>query len=802
MIKHYIIIAVRNLRKHIIQNLIGIIGMAVGIAFFTIGYYWLNYETSYDGFHPNAGRIYKIYAVDKQTGKNNERLPLILGDKLTQEFPEVEKITMIYNNFGSSMKSGNRKLGSPDFRFVDEYFFEMFPPKIIAGKDNHLFYTPDELVITETLAKKYWNSPQEAIGVTLKDVHKNQLTIVAVMENPPRNTNFQAEGFRPDIFDRNKKGKRAADKEWYLMEQQIFVLLHKHADVKSFQQKLQNYMIDNKYNENLILKAVNITDARHTFGSELSFSITYIYTFVGAGLLLMLCALFNFLNLYMNRTLQRSREIKLRKTVGSNKGNIIKLLQTELSLQLLLILITGFCLLTLAAPYFEQQFETQIDKFSLSLYYILFSVIAFIIMFLTCLLFEIKFTNAPQLTRSSISKSHRIFRRVAIGIQLAVCIFFMMSSFVFYRQVSYMNNFDWGFNKEGIIKMTMDIEKRSDITQEISKLPIIKTFIPTGLFQISKEPQLWRGDVEWEGKPENTNYSTILFNVGETFLEGFEIPLIQGRNFQEEDITETYKWGFKINSSNKVIITENLAKIIGEENIIGKKLQIPAGVVFEDGTKPTEEKEIIGVVKDFHVTSLQNPLYPVVLAFFSDKWNGYFNYVKVDKGNEEKALNVLKEIYEKHKADGDPDEFAVESLEQLLADMNKSENASLQLFSVLALLCVLIAIFGIYSIMSSDLGRRKREIAVRKVSGAAFKDIVNMFLLEYSRLLLVANLFALPVAFYFMHNWLTQYAYRISISLPMFVIVILLSLIIVIATILYQVIIAARTNPAEVLKSE
>ncbi|MDR2956190.1 MAG: ABC transporter permease [Prevotella sp.] len=802
MIKHYLRIALRNFWKHKVQNLIGIIGLAIGISFFAIGYNWLEYETSYDNFHPGSENIYRIYGIDKQTEKRQDYLPLVLADKLQQEFPEVENIAMFYNNWGAPVKWGEKALGYPDFQFVDEHFFELFTPKIIAGKSDRLLYEPTDLVITEDFAKKYWPTPQEAIGTVIDGGSGNPLTIVAVMENPPLNSNLQAEGYRPDIYDRRDKNKRAADKAWFVMDNQIYVRLHQKADVNAFKSKLQDYLIDKKFNENLILKATHITDMRHTLGSELSFNINYIKTFVGAGLLLLLCAVFNFLNLYVNRILQRIREFKLRKAVGAQNKTIIRQLQIELICHLIIIFVIGLCLLLYITPFFEQRFETEILVSKLIPEYILFSFTVFVLIFFICFFAESRIIRFTSLSQSFKGSNYKSFRNASIALQLVICIFFLMSAFVFYRQVSFMGNFEWGFKKEGLIQLNMDASDREGITKEINNLPIVKEFIATGLFSIQKKPYFRQGQVGWEGKPDDLKHSVQIFEVGPNFIAGFQIPLIEGRTFGDEDVvSETNSWG-TFYSSNKIIITESLVALSGGTIKIGSIIKVPNHSIGRDGTYHTSDSEVVGIIKDFHTASLQNPVYPTILRHMTDKWNGYNNYVRVEEGREKEAIATMTEIFKKHYVNGDPEEHKIERLSTSLDNLNKSEHASLQLFSVLAVLCILIAIFGIYSISSSNIDRRRREIAIRKVSGATTEDIIRMFLSEYSKLLIAANVIALPVAFYFMHNWLTQYVYRISIEFWMFVLVFAFTLTIVILTVLSQVIRAARKNPAEVMKTE
>lgn len=805
MIRHYLQVASRNFWKYKVQNLIGIIGLAIGISFFTIGYNWLEYETSYDSFHPDSKYIYQVYGIDKQTGKKTARLPMVLAEKLNQEFPEVENIAIYYNQFPNSVKWNEKELGVCDFRFVDEHFFEFFPPTIIAGQTDRLLYSVEDLIITEDFARKYWSSPEEAIGAKLMGGFKQNeaLTIVAVMANPPANSNFQGEGFRQDILDRKWHSIKAADKLWIMMRQQIFVLLNKQTDIKAFEKKLQNYTIDNKYNEDLILKIANITEVRHTLGSDISFNISYIRTFVGAGLLLMFCALFNFLNLYVNRMLHRSREIKLRKTVGANNFSIIKLFQTELSLQLIFAFIVGFTLLIWAMPFFEQKFETHITKPDVYTEYLIVSAITFILMFIFCLLSEIKFTRFSTLTHSTgKTDNYRILRNISIGIQLSICVFFIMSSFVFYKQVSLMNNFDWGFNSEGLLKITMNAKEQENISKDIAQLPMIKQFTNTGVFEIKKEPHFNIGNVEINGTEIQQPF--ISYEVGNNFLNTFEIPILDGHMFTEADLGEFTYGGAKYKRADKLVVTESFCKLMNIENAIGQKISLPnENIVSSSGEYGKQDMEIIGVIKDFHITSLQNKTYPIVLRQMMSKsqWKGIYNYVKVQNGREHEAINAIKEIFKKHASAGDP-EAKVEIVDDILYNINKSENASLQLFSVLAILCIVIAIFGIYSISSSNMDRRKREIAIRKVSGASTGDVIRMFLLEYSRILIAANIIALPVAFYFMNEWLMQYVYKVSIEFWMFILVFAFTLAIVIITVLSQVIKAARRNPAEVIKTE
>jgi ABC-type antimicrobial peptide transport system permease subunit len=377
-----------------------------------------------------------------------------------------------------------------------------------------------------------------------------------------------------------------------------------------------------------------------------------------------------------------------------------------------------------------------------------------------------------------------------------------MSAFIFFRQVSFMNHFDWGFKKDGLIKITMEHRDRARIVENIKQLALVQEFIPTGIFNIKTEPRVLEGEIKWIEKPAGLNPIIEIEDVGRNFINGFGIPMIKGRFFEDEDIvSEETARGIRL-KSNKAVVNQEMERIMGKENVIGETIEIPAGWISSDGTIGMKTMEIIGIVRNFHTLSLQKPVYPLILQIVSSESDGYFNYIRVAKGTENQTIAAIKEVFKNCSSPGDPDEVDIISMPQLLNNFCKSEKASLQLFSVLAALCIIISIFGIYSISSSNMERRKKEIAIRKVHGATATEIVMMFIKEYSIILFFANLIALPPALYFMNLWLAQYANHTSIHIWMVVLVVIATFVLVVSTVLAQVIEAANRNPAEVVKSE
>lgn len=790
MIQHYVTIAIRNLVKYKIQSLVSIIGLAIGLVSFTFGYYWYNYETSYDGFYPASGQIYRIAGVNTQTGKLQEMMPLILARKLKQEFPEVKETTQLYSNFGSNFHYGETYIGDIEELFIDELHFDLFPPTVLCGRQKDLLKASDEIVVTRSFAGKYWKTPEEAIGKTLKSGYSDVLNIVAVVEDPPKNSLFQTEVYELDKFDREGEKRAPESNQWNLMRSRIYLLLDKQTDAEAFGEKIKDYMTERKHNEYVSIKLIPLTDIRHTFGSELTFNITYIRTFAITTLLLLFCVFFNFANLLLNRIYRRSKEMKLRTALGAGKKSLVRQLLTELSLQWLLAVLLGYCLLEICAPVFGNMFETEMLTSNLSLKYLVIAFISWCILVMATLPVVLHFIRHSSLLLSGgITASRKsVFRKASIVVQLCICIFFLMSTLIIGNQISFMKHKDLGFNTDHLIFTTMDVKKRSDITHEIAKLSSIRSLSAGGVFNITHDPYLIN-EVDWEGKAKHFKPEFQVIHVGDEFINALEFQLKEGRFITPDD------------TENGVVINEEAARIMGMQQPIGKKVSIWKFYIDGDGNRPMGEMNIVGVIKNFQSASLRNPIYPQIMKYDPFKWDSYFYYLRVTPGTEKETINNIRKIYRKHHTTSDSECDAC-TMNEVFDKLNSSENASLQLFTLLAILCTLISLFGIYSISSGNMEQRRKEIAVRKVMGASSKTIIGMFFREYLLITFMANLVSLPLAWLFMQRWLEQYPYRAGIPVWIYISVFAGTSLLILLSVLWQTLRAAEANPADVVRSE
>lgn len=799
ILQHYIKVALRNLTKYKVQSTISIVGLAIGLICFTYGWNWYRYETNYDGFYPQSEQIYLIYGIDKQTGKKSEELPLILARKLKKDFPEVIETTQIYSKYGSTFKYGETRLEDPDEEFIDEQYFKFFPRPVICGKKDDILKTLDEIAVTRSFAMKYFKTPEKALGKTLENGYRKHITIVSVLEDSPNNSMMQADVYELDKFDRDRENRITDEKQWALLNTKIYLLLAPNINIKAFEKKINSYMVEHGYNKSILLKLIPLTDVRHTFGSELTFNLSYIRTFTVTGLLLLLCVFFNFTNLLLNRIYLRNKEMKLRNAIGADKKNLVIQLLLELTLLVGISFLLASCLLELTAGGFSRLFETTLQRKLLFNHLCIITGISWLILTVVCLPLFLHFVRASSLLISDgISPTRKSgFRKISMTLQLCICIFFLMSTFIMFRQISFMKHKDLGFQKEGLIQMEMTFNDREGISREISSLAVLKGFTQAGIFTITHEPYT-QNEVEWEGKPLDFNPNFQVLQVGSNFPEVFNIPMLKGRFVDEGDLSD----GNRHSSWTKAVINEEAARIMGINDPIGKKISIWNYTINRDGSRGRAEMEIVGVIQNFQAASLRNPVLPLVIVTDPSKWNSYFYYARTEPGKEKSAIKAIRNVFKKHSKQGDPTTCKTQTINQILDQLSTSEDASLQLFTLLALFCTLISIFGLYSISSSNMEQRRKEIAIRKVMGASAGTIVKMFFQEYLTIALIANLLALPLAWLFMQNWLQQYAYRSHISAWMYIAIVFATIFLIIGAVLYQTIRAAQSNPAEVIKSE
>ncbi len=805
MFTHYLKIAWRNMLKYETQTIISVLGLTIGVVFFSYGYHWYKYETTYDSFHPDSDRIYQVYGTLKSTGKltRSGQVPYIAVNKLERAFPEIESVAVVYPNYGSGIKHGDRNLGYPLFQFVDEQFFQMFPPEVIAGSvhENSL-KSSDEMIVTESFAREHFGIPEEALGETLVSGYGESYVIQAVIIDFPVNSVFKREGYLPDTHSRRFASQADEKIQWRdFHDARLYVKLNRHTDVEQFRDKLSTFAVDNVYNEDLLFELCPLSHVRFFIPDQLNetiiYDVKYIRLFILAGVLLLFAALFNYLNILISTTVARLREINLRRVTGASMANTYHQQFVEISLFAVIVALLSFFFIEVTSGLFECVFGTVVISTRVNTVLLFTVCITTILLYIMAFVFLYRFVKKSAFKEEYPSKRRFAIGRITLSLQLIISTFAIMSAFVLWRQVNYMNRVDWGFETDNLVQVTMKVRDRLPLMEEMEKLPMVESVINTTLFTMVQNTDQMEtmsvSGVEWENKVVDFNPLFQELGVEEDFIEKMKLKIINGRNIKEEDFTTAWQ-------ADKVLINETAQRVMEMDDPIGQKIIIPAHWYSAEG-RGKEEFEIVGVVKDFHTVGLQSEIPPLIIKGYKRGHGGYFVYARTLPGMEEEAVKAINELIPRFRPDNE-EEILAYTMSQLLSDLTKSEKDQLRLFATLASLCILIAIFGIYSVSRRETGRRQREIAIRKTAGANTTEITALFFREYITITLISCAVGLPLAWLFMQRWLETFAYRISIEWWMFVVVIIVIAVIVSVSIISQVVRAASKNPAEVVKSE
>ena len=785
MILHHLKFALRNMRKYKSQSLVGIFGLAIAVALFVLGSYWLRYEKSYDMFYPDAERIRLMISHDKdqlQDWATAVYMPVRMAEELTANFPEIESAARSFTIMVSDIYHLGDNYIPVEPYYVDAEYINMFTFDYVEGSKEevmeHWFYNSDSpnlnIILTESIARKFFGN-EPAIGKTVSGLStRTQNTVLAVIRDIPQNSNFQYNVLTPAPFDILPQRDN-----WNNFMLMTFVKLKPHIDEKALLAKLKNYMVDQGWRQYTQLDMVALSDIHKQFNKDYGYTdfktypvrFGYIIAFAVAGLFVLLCAYINFLTLSLSRFMENTKELGIRKVFGARRIQLNAQLLTSLGVEALCAMIVAALLVMMVTPLFSS-FVLLHFRFGELIGWLVVCLVACLTFTLLMGFLPVHYINA---LRVYVRGRNTVWRKSMLTMQLFIGTLFIFCVFVVSRQFSYMQNSDIGFDRSNIV----EISKPGNIDWQVFKVELESNpnIVET---TIAQYPFFNRNSVnfDWEGKaPE----SIIEFKpnvVDVNYLDFFGIQLQAGEFFNSA--------GF---SSTQIVINQTAARILGFENPVGQ---------FVEDPRRNIRHQIIGVVNDFHASPLREPMMPMVLGY-SENFRGQ-TYIKINPSGIQPALEHIRSTYENH---APPQElFAYKFLDDEYARFNRSEQAMLSVFGIMAVVCLLITAFGIYSMIALSTLHRRKEIAIRKVSGAEAIDIVGMFFREYLTLGLIANIIALPVAYWLMSQWLQNYAYRVNIAWWVFVAVLMVTLVIVLATVLGQVLKAANGNPAEVLKSE
>ncbi|MBP9480206.1 MAG: ABC transporter permease [Parabacteroides sp.] len=788
MLTLYFKIAFRNMWKYKTQSLTGIFGLAFGLACFVPALYWMRYETSYDSFYPDAEHIYRIYAVEKQSGKVNEGVSRVFEKKLHEKFPAVEASTVCITEHENCSVEGIPHIQLRTL-YTDSTFFGIFPQEFVCGDVKQPLQVLNNIILTETVAVRLFGDVEKAIGQQVQTKMRSSLPpyiVTAVVKDPPSNTNLQ---FDVIIYHNMLKyfTELPEEAQWTMFFMNLYVKLHPDTDVDKLAEQMHDFTSQLGVNSNIELRMLPISDVRHQLNSDVPFTLNFIGLFVASGILLLFSALFNFLNLHLDLFRQRIRELRLRTIHGASGGQLVRQMMFELVCAILLALFLACYFVVIARPIFSGLLNITMEMSQLIQLFAVCGIgIMALILFIGFNLF-LRLSHLAMSPQSDIKITGKpVLRRMAVTIQLAVSIVFIVAALVVMMQMHFVNHKDLGFDRRGMIQLSGFLDYSGKIQgaleHELATIPQVES-ITQANFEPGHKADIYTmiTEVEWPGK---SSFEKPAFNVVSTdshFAEIFRLRMLTGEWWEKGE-------------TQKIVLNEEAAQVMGLSDPEGSIIRIPS---FDDISIMVEYK-VAGVVNDFHTLSLRNRIQPTIFLPSSQASN--ILYIRVVPGQVQEAIQRITAILPN--IDATLADARLTPVDELYDHLNWSEQVGLKLFSLLATVCMLISLFGIYAVVIAATSRRRKEIAIRKVVGAEAGNIIRMFFREYTLQVITAGVVAVPLAYLIMSRWLQGYAYRVNIPWWLLGGVIVGVVIAILLTVFMQVLNAASSNPAEVVKNE
>lgn len=806
MIRNYLKVAFRNIARQKSYSFINIAGLGIGMAVCVLITLWVQSELNFDKFHEKSDRIYRLTNVLTIGGivhpaatSSAPMVPAILS-----KYPEVVGATRILPIGETWVKYGEKQFKEENLIYADSSFFKVFTFPLMAGNPQTALQRAYSIVVSEETAEKYFGD-EEALGKTLRLDGEHDYAVTGVVKNVPNNSHLKFDMLLSleTAYVENRQNMEM----WGRLGIYSYLLLSENADARDLESKL-GAIIEENFGERL--KTVGATlelflqklaDIHLYSHLENEFSgnsdIAYIYLFSGVAVLVLLMACFNFVNLTTARSSRRALEISVRKTFGAARSRLLVQFLTESVLCSLLAVLLTIFLLKLTLPLFNDLTERSLEINYLSNPVLLLSLIGFAV------LVGILAGGFPALHMSSFEpvrilkggftggSGKSIFRRILVVIQFSITIALIIGTLTVYKQINYIRNKNLGFDREQVVIIpnlsNLPVQTRYSLGDELSDLP--------GVVQVSAASAVpARGGFTMtnflpEGFAEDESQLMIFMSADEHYVDALGMRIVAGRNFSTDLVTD---------SGRSVLINETAARKFGWENAVGKILK--QRVQMADGVN-WAERTVVGVVADFHYSSLHQAIMPVAISREVGLPAVPFNLlaVRLARGDISNTMDRIKEKWEKLSG-GQPADFFF--LDDTVNRQYLSEGKLGNLALSFSLLAVFIGCLGLFGMASHVAEQRTKEIGIRKTLGASVNSIVRLLSRESFVLVILSNVLAWPAAGYLMNRWLQNFAYRISLSWETFVLAGLLTLVIALGTVGIQSARAAVSDPVKALRYE
>ncbi|MFM9909360.1 MAG: ABC transporter permease [Chitinophagaceae bacterium] len=808
MIKNYFRIAMRNLVRNKSYSIINIAGLAIGIASCLLLFVVVKYELSYDRFQTNYDRIYRIVTKDVRNDGSEDNNPGIACpayEALKTTFPQFEKVvpvisssqnqvTLLGTDQHSDLANAKKFLEPAQMIFTYPAYFEVFNSTWLAGNASALA-KPGNIIIDKELALKYFGDWKNAMGQFIKINNQILVQVAGIVEKSPDNSDFPIALFISYEEAKKYPGTYNYSTEWGNLSSshQIYVLLPQTVKPATLQSQMPAFVAKNyKRNGNrkpiLEMQALKEMHFDYKYGTlgDHSTSKTILWTLSLIGVLIILMASINFVNLSTAQAVGRSKEVGIRKVLGSLRAQLIAQVLGETFLLVLFSVLLSIGIAKLALPYLVHvaSVPATISLFSTSTFLFIVTVLILVTalsgIYPALIVSGFKPILALKSKINAASIGGISLRRILVVTQFGISQILIVGTIVAVSQMNYVRNIDLGFNKEAVLILpafsdSANLAKMKPLKQALLQNPDVVS-VSFASDEASSDNN-WASNFAFDNK-EDKDFPVFHKYGDEDYSKTFGLQYMAGRAYGESD------------TIREIVINETLVKKLGlasAENAIGKNLRIGGGQWFP----------IVGVVKDFKTNSLREDIKPLTIAPRAAFY--YQLAIKLNTKNLSKTTALIQSLWEKTYPEyAYTSHFVDETIERFYG---QEKQLSL-LYKIFACIAIFISCLGLYGLVSYMATQKTKEVGIRKVLGASIGNIVFMFSKEFTVLIGIAFVLAAPLSWYIMSKWLQNFQFRIDIGIGVFALAIVVSLVIAWITVGYKAIRAAIVNPVKSLRTE
>jgi putative ABC transport system permease protein len=800
MFWNYLKIGLRNLVRQRVYTIINIAGLSIGLAAVLVIALYIQHELGYNKHIPDADRMYRCVEIQKPSGIPEQHVAVTMGPlaaALKSEFPEIEETVRMLSWGGIPFIYGGIQYEEDFTVFADPSIFEMYGIRLILGDTATAMKEPNSIVLSEKVATKIFGSPEKAMGELVQfDRGKESHMVTAIMEDQPAQAHFQLDILIPfEVMENRFEWLRG----WGNNSLDTYVRLSPNTDVKRLEEKFPEFIQkytpleeEESWQWGLYLQPVREI---HLRSGHIKFqvqnykqgNISLIYIFGVTGLLIVIMACINFINMAIARSVKRAREVGMRKVLGANRSDLIYQFLGESFILTVISVVIALILVEILAPSFSRILEATFDIDFIGNW--IFNIGLILLILLVAMVsgsypafYLSRFQPIKVLKGRNVSsgRTSGLLTKGLVVMQFAITMGLIFCILIIFKQYQFMVRKDLGLNYENVLTVYLSDKNSPEHIERIRNSMVMNPDIVSVSFNsMTNGVSGTQATIHVDDSLE-TRLTARLGWVDYDFFPMMEVPIVEGRNFSRE---------YALDVNEALILNEAAVEALGWENPIGKTFQPIMDTLYK--------RKVIGVIRDYHYYSLHTKIEPAAYMLPTDRI--YVAVVKVMDGKQKEVIDFLESAWTEL-FPGVSFDYRI-AAEQIRDNYN-NEADMLKIFTYLTVLSIIISLLGLYGLTALQTERRTREIGIRKSFGGSQSQIIILVMKDFLVLLGIAAVIIIPVSWYLMQQMLENFAYRITIRVDTALVSVAAVLLVGVLTVLYHALRAANTNPVNALRYE